>query len=183
MSKRNEALAFQTERWQDVGGTDTEQSRGPHPGRSHSQPIGEPRSAANFQPSRVSTSIITVTRIAAQEWLNVMPRQGDEPLRRVTETQARSLLALAICEPICRTRRGEIIALRLMQGVSVAAMNTALRAGMGNQLPIAEDNRTVRRVGKSTFEARHVEAWDDGRETLEQRQQREREAMQRAGLL
>ena len=92
-----------------------------------------------------------------------MPRQGDEPIRHVTETQARSLLALALTDPICKRRRGVIVGLRVKAGVSVAAINAALRAGAGNKLPIAEDNRTVRRVSQTAYEPHHVQAWDDGR--------------------
>lgn len=143
---------------------------GPHQGRSHCQPIsGEPRSAANQEPPRAPTpSLITVQRIVTQEHLSVMPRSGDTPLRRVTETQARSLLALGLVEPICKSRRGEIVALRIKAGTPVADINRALRAGAGNMLPIAEDNRTVKRVsaegGGVYYEQVRVEAWSDGRD-------------------
>ena len=97
-----------------------------------------------------------------------MPRSGDKPLRRVTETQARSLLALALVEPICKSRRGEIIALRIRVGTAVADINRALRQGAGNMLPIAEDNRTMRRVsaegGGVYYEPIRVQAWSDGRD-------------------
>lgn len=97
-----------------------------------------------------------------------MPRSGDTPLRRVTETQARSLLALGLVEPICKSRRGEIVALRIKAGTPVADINRALRAGAGNMLPIAEDNRTVKRVsaegGGVYYEQVRVEAWSDGRD-------------------
>jgi hypothetical protein len=109
-----------------------------------------------------------VSRIAAVEYLSLMPRQGTEPLRRVTESQARSLLALALVDPICRSRRGVIVGLRVRLGVSVAAINAALRQGAGNRLPVAEDNRTVRRVsvagGGVYHEPIHVDEWDDGRQ-------------------
>lgn len=104
-----------------------------------------------------------MTRIAATEYLSLLPRQGTEPLRRVTETQARSLLALALVDPICKSRRGVIVGLRVRLGVSVAAINAALRLGGGNRLPIAEDNRTVRKVLASTFEFVRTSAWNDGR--------------------
>jgi hypothetical protein len=107
-----------------------------------------------------------VSRLTPVEHLNLMPRSGDEPLKRVTENQARSLLALALVDPICRSRRGVIVGLRIRLGVSVAAINAALRHGAGNQLPIAEDNRTVRRVidrGVTYYEQYHTEAWNDGR--------------------
>lgn len=104
-----------------------------------------------------------MSRIAAVEYLSLLPRQGAEPIRRVTETQARSLLALALVDPICKSRRGVIVGLRVRLGVSVAAINAALRLGGGNKLPIAEDNRTVRRVLASTFEFVRTAAWDDGR--------------------
>jgi hypothetical protein len=78
------------------------------------------------------------------------------------------LLALALVETVCKSRRGQVVALRIGRGVSVAAINAALRAGAGNQLPIAEDNRTIRRVGVPGFgvyhEPLHVGEWDDGRE-------------------
>lgn len=138
---------------------------GPHRGRSHClAELAEPRSAAFDSPPRVPTPIITVSRIAAVEYLSLMPRQGDEPLRRVTDSQARSLLALSLVDPICKSRRGVIVGLRVRLGVSVAAINAALRQGAGNRLPIAEDNRTVRRMTpKSAWEPHHVDEWDDGR--------------------
>jgi hypothetical protein len=92
-----------------------------------------------------------------------MPRQGAEPLRRVTDTQARSLLALALVDPICKSRRGVIVGLRVRLGVSVAAITAALRQGAGNRQPVAEDNRTWRRVMASTVEHVRTAAWDDGR--------------------
>lgn len=143
---------------------------GPHQGRSHCQPShGATRSAANQEPLRAQTPLITVQRLTVTEYLSVMPRSGDKPLRRVTETQARSLLALALVEPICKSRRGEIIALRIRVGIPVADINRALRQGAGNMLPIAEDNRTVRRSpsehgGGIYYEFVRTEAWDDGRE-------------------
>ena len=130
------------------------------------QPAAESKQAENASAQRAHT-LITVTRIAAVEYLSIMPRQGQEALRRVTEAQARSLLALALVEPICRSRRGVIVALRIKPGVSVAAINAALRAGAGNRLPVAEDSRTVRPKSYSghgiTFEQIHVDEWDDGR--------------------
>lgn len=148
---------------------EAQQPQRPHAGRSHSQPsIGEPRSAASDSPPRVRTpTLITVHRILSTEYLSLMPRLGDKPLRRVTETQARSLLAFGLVEPICRSRRGEIVGLRVKAGSSVAAINSALRAGAGNVLPIAEDNRTIRRVsaegGGVYYEQIRTAAWDDGR--------------------
>lgn len=141
--------------------------RGPHPGRSHSQPNGETRSAGIPKPSRAQTPIITVNISTRQEYLAIMPRSGGDPLRHVTEPQARSLLALALVDPICRSRRGVIVGLRVSLGVSIAAINAALRLGQGNRLPVAEDNRTVRRVsvagGGVYHEPIHVNEWDDGR--------------------
>lgn len=143
---------------------------GPHQGGSHRQPsIGATKSAAVQEPPRAQTQLITVQRIAVTEYLSVMRRSGDKPLRRVTETQARSLLALALVEPICKSRRGEIIALRIKAGVAEAEVNRALRQGAGNLLPIAEDNRTVRRApaeygGGIYYEFVRTTAWDDGRE-------------------
>ena len=145
-------------------------SSGPHRGGSHRQPSsGVTKSAANQEPPRAQTPILTVQRLTVTEYLSVMPRSGDKPLRRVTETQARSLLALALVEPICKSRRGEIIALRIRVGIPVADINRALRQGAGNMLPIAEDNRTVRRSpaehgGGIYYEFVRTEAWDDGRE-------------------
>ena len=139
---------------------------GPHQGRSHCQTAEvEKRSAAFDSPPRVLAPIYTVTRLPAVEHLNLMPRQGDEPIRRVAEPQARSLLALGLVDPICRSRRGVIVALRVRLGVSVAAINAALRHGMGNQVPIAEDNRTVAIAAGcvATFEFVRTKAWDDGR--------------------
>jgi hypothetical protein len=147
----------------------TTESWGAHPGGSYRQPvtIGETKFASEVTPPvSLPADIYTVRRIAAVEYLSLFPRQGDEPIRRVTETQARSLLALALVDPICRSRRGVIVGLRVRLGVSVAAINAALRQGMGNQLPIAEDNQTViRRTvrGGAYYEPHHVDAWDDGR--------------------
>jgi hypothetical protein len=102
------------------------------------------------------------------EHLNIMPRAGDKPLRRVTEMQARSLMAYALVDPICQSRRGSIVGLRIRNGITLAAINTALRVGAGNRLPRAEDNQTVRRVnvpgGGIYFEQCHVRAWSDGRQ-------------------
>ena len=142
---------------------------GPHQGRSHCQAAeAETRSADFSTPSVRQAPIITVTMAPRPEYLAVMPRSGDKPHRHVTEVQARSLLALALVDPICRSRRGVIVGLRIRLGVSVATINAALRQGAGNKLPIAEDNRTVRRVMASTFEHIRTAAWDDGRNGDEQ---------------
>jgi len=146
-------------------------STGTHPGRDHSQPIGGETSSATFSPSVRPTPLITVRRLPCVEYLDIHSRgrttAEDKPIRHVTETQARSLLALGLVEPVCKSRRGIVVALRIGRGVSVAAIAAALRAGAGNQLPIAEDNRTVRRVGVPGFgvyhEPLHVSEWDDGR--------------------
>ena len=51
----------------------------------------------------------------------------------------------------------------IRNGVSVASLHATLRAGIRHELPIAEDNRTVRRVLAATYEPYHEAAWDDGR--------------------
>jgi hypothetical protein len=161
-------LTSKTNPLQDVLGTT--ESWGAHPGGSYRQPvaIGETKFASDFQPPRVFTPIYTVSRLAPVEHLNIMPRSGDEPLKRVTENQARSLMALALVDPVCKSRRGIIVALRIRLGVSVADINAALRLKGNNKLPIAEDNRTIRRVyvagGGVYYEPMHVGEWDDGRD-------------------
>ena len=112
-----------------------------------------------------SPTVLTFWRTAVVERLPLMPHQGEVPERILTEPQARSLLALGLIEAV---GRGRIIrALKIREGRSVAEINAALRQGMGARLPIAADNRTVRRVsepGGTYFEPQHVAAWDDGRE-------------------
>ncbi len=112
-----------------------------------------------------SPTILTFWRASVVERLPLLPVQGEEPERILTEPQARSLLALGLIEAVGRGRT--IRALRIRSGVAVAEINTALRHGAGSRLPIAADNRTVRRVsepGGTYFEPQHVAAWDDGRE-------------------
>lgn len=116
-------------------------------------------------PFSAPTPIFMIRRVAVVERLPIVPRTGDQPIRTVTEPQARSLMAMGLIEPVGRGRF--IRALRIRAGVSIAAINAALRVGAGNRLPVAEDNRTVRRVGVAGggiyHEPIHVAEWDDGR--------------------
>lgn len=117
-------------------------------------------------PFSAPTPIFMIRRVAVVERLPVMPRAGDKPVRTVTEAQARSLMALGLIEPVGRGRF--IRALMIRRGVAISTINAALRAGAGNRLPRAEDNRTVRSKSYSghgiTFEQIHVDEWDDGRQ-------------------
>lgn len=117
-------------------------------------------------PFSAPTPIFMIRRVAVVERLPIVPRTGDQPIRTVTEPQARSLMAMGLIEPVGRGRF--IRALRIRAGVAISTINAALRTGAGNRLPVAEDNRTVRRVGVPGggiyHEPIHVDEWDDGRE-------------------
>lgn len=94
--------------------------------------------------------------------LPLLDRSGIER-DSITETTAERLLALGLVHGVGRRKT---TALMLRPGVSMAAIKAALRSGIRERLPVAEDNRTVRRntnVGGQCYEPDHVAAWDDGR--------------------
>lgn len=184
MTKRNEALAFQTEQWQDVGEVDVVQPpaslAAEKPlGRSENgpealcwAPAGHTQKQAQQKPlsPRTPTEILTVQRVAAVERLSIYSRtvpsdrrDDYKPILTVTERQAESLRAHGLIE--YKGRRIVTHAL-IANGATVHDLHAVLRQHIRETLPMAEDNQTVRKVrvgGGIYHEPIHEQAWDDGR--------------------
>lgn len=78
----------------------------------------------------------------------------------MTEREAVVLIERQMVE---QRGRGRVTSLVLRNGIAIAAIHAALRLGMRDRLPVAEDSRTVRLVPGLAFtyepHPKHVRAW------------------------
>lgn len=136
-------------------------------------PGGNTHEQAQAKPLTRSTpaDIVTFTRASLDGRLSIYDRtvpaadrEKHKPLLTVSDSQARSLNARGLIE--FKGRRVITHAV-LRNGVAMAAVKAALREHITHSVPVAEDNRTVRRVGVAGcgvyHEPIHVGEWDDGR--------------------
>lgn len=92
-------------------------------------------------------------------------RGGRKTHKHLTRAQWMCLHARKLVELIFTSRRRDAVGqVRLAPGVSVAAVNAALRDGIRDRLPVAEDNRTIARDGLASFKHVRTMQWDDGRQ-------------------
>lgn len=90
----------------------------------------------------------------------LLDRIGQE-LRTLREAEWRCLHERGGLIELKFTRRQKLVAVRLCNGVALAHVNAALRIGMKDRLPIAEDSRTVEieQGLKTTFRFVRTAAW------------------------
>lgn len=91
-------------------------------------------------------------------------RGGKKTHKHLTRVQWTYLHERKLIEIVFTNRKRDAIGqVRLAPGVSVAAVNAALRDGIRDRLPLAEDSRTIAKDGLASFKHVRVKAWDDGR--------------------
>lgn len=188
--KQSKALAFETDRCKNA--TEEQSSPGNRPvGQSGEPPLpvsnghqalpqslrrGTSADPASPNRSSVVRLSIYASSVSGPNW------RTETALLTVTETQAESLRALALIR--LKGRRTVTHAV-LVEGISIAAVKTALRQHVRHSLPVAEDNNTIRKSEgcPTTFEHRHTPAWYDGRLTHEDLNERMRQTLKKAGML
>ena len=136
------------------------------PGSRDPKPETGPCEWDSFSAPYLKIEIVNKTGLRVRsETAPLLDRCGRETKQRITRQQIDSLVALALVEVIGRRT---VQGVRPKPGVSIAAINAALRNGIRLRIPVAEDNQTVARVSAAGGGVYHehirTAAWADGRE-------------------